>query len=104
MLSPLERSALARFRRELEAAFGGRLAALTLFGSRARGEGDEFSDLDVLVRLTQLTRSDRRAVVDVAYSIELEDGVRIEPVVRDSDTGALGAALAGEIQQDGVAV
>lgn len=104
MLSPLERDALSRLRALLETRFGTRLVKLTLFGSRARGEGDEESDLDVLVCVHDLTRSERREALDVAYDLELALGVRIDPILRDAEPAALGAALASEILRDGVTV
>ena len=104
MLSPLERDALSRLRASLETRFGTRLVKLTLFGSRARGEGDEESDLDVLVCVRDLTRSERREALDVVYDLELALGVRIDLILRDAEPAALGAALASEILRDGVAV
>jgi predicted nucleotidyltransferase len=104
MLSPLERSALDRLRAALGERFGVRLASLVLFGSRARGEGDETSDLDVLVTIRELTRDERHAVLDLADDVERAFGLRIEPLVRDVDPRSLGAALAREIARDGVSL
>ncbi|HUT55521.1 MAG TPA: nucleotidyltransferase domain-containing protein [bacterium] len=42
---------LSEFRRGLEALYGSRLKHLVLFGSRARGDADRESDIDVLVVL-----------------------------------------------------
>lgn len=46
MLLPRERKALEELRTWLEGRFGPRLREVVLFGSRARGEGNEDSDLD----------------------------------------------------------
>jgi len=46
--------ALKQFVDELQELYGARLKQVILFGSRARGEGDEFSDIDVLVLLSPL--------------------------------------------------
>jgi predicted nucleotidyltransferase len=102
MLSSLERTALQRLRAALEERFGARLTSLVLFGSRARGEGNEASDLDVLVTIRNLTRDERRDVLDLADDVERAFGLRVEPLVRDVDPRALGAALAREIARDGV--
>jgi predicted nucleotidyltransferase len=48
-LRPNERAALEELRRRLHQRFGDRVVKLAFFGSRARGEGDEESDLDVAV-------------------------------------------------------
>ncbi len=104
MLSPLERLAVAHFRASLEARFGGRLAGLTLFGSRARGEGDEDSDVDLYVVIRDVTRAERREVQDLAFDVELEHRVRIAPLVRGAGFDALGAGLAAELRRDGVSL
>jgi len=102
MLSPLERLAVAHFRASLEARFGGRLEGLTLFGSRARGGGDEESDLDVYVIVRDVTRAERQSVIDTAFDLEISHGVRIEPLVRGAGIEMLGAGLAAELRRDGV--
>ena len=46
---PIVLRALQRFRQWLEERFGGRLREFVVFGSRARGDAKEDSDIDVLV-------------------------------------------------------
>jgi uncharacterized protein len=101
MLSPAESAVLARLKSDLAARFGGRLEAVVLFGSRARSEGTESSDLDVLVLIRGLSRQERREVLDLAYARELETGLTLSPLVRDPAGPPLAAALAGEIARDG---
>ncbi len=48
-LKPQERAALAEYLDRLRTRFGDRVLRVILYGSRARGEGDDESDLDVLV-------------------------------------------------------
>ena len=48
-LKPNERAALQEYLDRLEARFADRVLHVFLYGSRARGEGDDESDLDVLV-------------------------------------------------------
>ncbi|MBI4952859.1 MAG: nucleotidyltransferase domain-containing protein [Myxococcales bacterium] len=100
-LSPLEVQALAELRRLLAARFGDRLAGLTLFGSRARGEGHADSDLDVLVLVDGLTPVERREVLDLACDLELALRVAISPLVRPAAAPPVGA-LGREIGRDGV--
>ena len=103
MLSVAESAVLAGFKQELVARFGGRLEALVLFGSRARAEGHETSDLDVLVLVRAVTKQERRDVIDLAYERELANGLAISPLVRDAlSARPLGVALAAEIERDGV--
>jgi uncharacterized protein len=57
-----ERAALRDFVDWLRSCFGARIHVLLLFGSRARGEGNEDSDLDVLAVIDDLTSAERRQV------------------------------------------
>ena len=50
-ISPSVEKALAIFRASLESAYGPRLRDMFVFGSRARGEAGEDSDVDVAVIL-----------------------------------------------------
>ena len=50
-LSSAEREALSMFEESLKEACAGSLVKIVLFGSRARGEGNEESDIDILVLL-----------------------------------------------------
>lgn len=104
-LTPAERELIARFRAALEARFGERLKQLLLFGSRARGRGHEESDLDVLVLLRGLTPAERRAVIDVAFDLEvaLDTSLHLSPIVRDATTWSFDTPLGQEIVRDGVA-
>lgn len=94
---------LGEFRLALELRFGDRLERLVLFGSRARGEGHEASDLDVLVLVRGVTKQERREIIDVAFERDLDAGISISPLVRDAQRARpVGAALADEIARDGV--
>jgi len=100
-LSALEQSALSDLRTRLTARFGDRLARIVLFGSRALGEGHEESDLDVLVLVRSLTRTERREAIDDAGEVETSSGLIVSVLVRDADAwesarGALAAAVERE--------
>jgi predicted nucleotidyltransferase len=103
MLSGAESAVLASFKAALTARFGQRLERLVLFGSRARAEGHETSDLDVLVLVRGLTKEERREIIDEACARELDTGLAISPLVRDPlAVRPLGGSLAAEIARDGV--
>ena len=103
-LSPAEHELLRRLRASLEATFGERLAQLVVFGSRARGTGHEESDLDVLVLVDGLTSAERRQIIDHAYDLELDAGLRLSPLVRDTASWPPQSLLAAEIARDGAPV
>ncbi|OGQ26061.1 MAG: hypothetical protein A2138_21045 [Deltaproteobacteria bacterium RBG_16_71_12] len=82
-LSPRIAQALAEFRRKLEARFGDRLLELRLFGSWARGEANENSDVDVFVLLRTMTQADWRDVVNEAAAVGLELDLAVSPTIFD---------------------
>ena len=101
-LSALEASTLATFSREVRTRFGDRVTRLELFGSRARGEGRDDSDLDVLVVLRALERDERRAIIDLAADIGVDAGLVLSPHVVSADAWHDGLPLASSIARDGI--
>ena len=79
-LSRSEVAALESFRNLLGQHIPGRVDRLVLFGSRARGEGREDSDLDVLVIVRDGTRADRRSVQDAAADVSLQCSLIVSPL------------------------
>lgn len=77
---------MAEFRRRLTSRFGGDLVDVRLFGSWARGEATEESDVDVLVLLRDPAWSDRRAVLDLAGDLFYELDLLVSPTVLSSAT------------------
>lgn len=73
---------LARYRALLVERFGERLAELRLFGSFARGDAREGSDVDVLVVVRGLTDRERDEAIDLAYDARHDlEWVDLCPVV-----------------------
>src|SRR5687768_1220114 len=64
--------ALERFGASLRSKFGRRLREVTLFGSRARGDAREDSDVDVLVVIDELSERERGEVFDLAWSAGMQ--------------------------------
>ncbi len=80
-LSATEKEALADFLDRARALLGEELVEARLFGSRARGEGDEASDLDVALIVTPRGRKLRRDVYGFTFDVVYDFGVRVEPLV-----------------------
>ena len=62
-------------------AYGDHLAALYVFGSRARGDHEPDSDLDLAVVLRDAPSSLARAdetLLDLTYPIEIDHGIHIQ--------------------------
>lgn len=82
---------------------------LILFGSRARGEADPDSDLDVLVVLdNQLTDSGRELISDCAWEAGFEHGIVVVPIVfarREWEEGPERYSLLSQaIQTEGIPI
>ena len=78
-LTTNEKQALADFRDVLVADFGA--LDVRLFGSRARGEGDEESDLDVFIVLPQVDWKLEKKIYGLSFDISLEHSVLISPIL-----------------------
>ena len=111
MVSPAVSAALARFRAALALRFGSRLRDVVLFGSHARGEAHEESDVDVLVEIDDLTESERTEVIDMACRAEDRDAdgwVGLSPLpfstAKAAELRARGRLLFRDIGREGVRV
>src|SRR5688572_4999798 len=82
-LPPAVSQALSRFKAALHGRFGERVSAVVLFGSHARGDANEDSDVDVLVAIDDLTEAERLVVVDLAVDVDrsLPEWVGLSPLV-----------------------
>jgi hypothetical protein len=83
-LAPAIARALARYQRSLQQSFPNRLQELVLYGSQARGTTHEESDVDVLVVVDDLSETERRAAIDLAYdanAAERDSWAGLSPLV-----------------------
>ena len=67
------KSILAEFRRQLGDLYGDRLVRVMLYGSQARGDGEQGADIDVLVVLKDLTD----AGTEIARTGEITAGLSL---------------------------
>jgi predicted nucleotidyltransferase len=100
--------ALARFARAVRDRFGSRVSEIVLFGSYARGEAHEDSDVDVLVVVDDLSAVEEREILDIAYAVKqaMDEWVGLVPVVlstaRVAELRAGGRRLWRDIAVEGV--
>jgi predicted nucleotidyltransferase len=80
-LSPAERAAVDELVSEARVALGDDLREVRLFGSRARGDSDESSDVDVALVVTEAGRQRRSVIQDLAFDLGLRHGVSLAPTV-----------------------
>lgn len=80
-LAPLEQQALQSLVDYLQKTIPDQLEVLALFGSKARGDSQKDSDIDVLVILSKEDRGLRREILKKAARFSLEFGVLLSPRV-----------------------
>ena len=106
VLSPNQSQALTELQRRLAGTFD--IETLMLYGSVARGEADEESDLDVLVVTSEpLPRPIRHRITDLVFDINLHYSTNISTLVVDRavwETGCAVLLIREEILRDGVSL
>ena len=67
------------FKQEIKQKYD--LIEMRLFGSSARGDSSDESDIDILVRLPEVNRKIEEELFDLAYNLELEYDCLIDVIV-----------------------
>lgn len=83
-----KRDILKNFTEKMEALFGGSLNKIILYGSYARGDYKENSDIDIMI-LTSMSDDEIRIienqVYDIAYDYQLSDNIMISVNIKNAD-------------------
>jgi len=107
-LTASEKLALGEFLPALRQALGKDLLEVRLFGSRARGDRHEDSDLDVAIVVTEAGRTRRNEIYDLAFDIQLQSGVNLAPLVieisRLDELRERELLIAHDLDQEGIAL
>ena len=56
-----------------------------VYGSKARGDDDEFSDMDVFIEVPLLDGKTRDLISEIAWELSLENSIVISPLVFSVD-------------------
>jgi predicted nucleotidyltransferase len=80
-LAPRDAAAVAAFAERVRACLGETLVGLRLFGSKARGEAHEESDIDIAVIVSGDRLAAEDAAIDIAFDVNLAHDVYISPRV-----------------------
>jgi predicted nucleotidyltransferase len=56
-----------------------------VFGSRARGDADEYSDMDVFVEVERLDKGLKDRILDIAWEVGFENFLVIAPLIFSRD-------------------
>ena len=79
-----------------------------VYGSKARGDDDEFSDLDVFVEVTTLDGKTKDIISEIAWELGLENSMVISPLVFSVDETEYSALRASpillNIKEEGIRV
>ena len=108
-LTPNELEALESLVNRLGQRYGDDLQRLVLFGSKARGDFDEESDLDVLV-VVRMSEGDYwqhwNKIIDLTYDLELKYNVVFSLLIKNEPEYALmrqwNLLINRNIDQDGI--
>lgn len=88
--------------------FGERVHEMRLFGSYARGEADEYSDVDVLVVIDGLTDLEIALVANEAAVVIVATGSPLAPLPMSTahlvELRRVGRQLAMDLDRDGISL
>lgn len=82
-LKKRDRKAVELFVANVRVFLGDKLYALTIYGSKVRGDDNDDSDIDLLVVVDGLTWKIESKIMDIAYDIELEYDVLLSTHIID---------------------
>jgi len=78
-----ERNILKGITSKLRERFAERIQGVYAFGSRVRGDHDEWSDFDVLIVVKDRNPALENEIIDIFIEEELKSGVIFSPVIKD---------------------
>jgi len=90
-----------QFRQAVENKYN--IIEMKLFGSFARGDYSKTSDIDLMVRLTNVDRNIEEDLFNIAYDLELEHDCVIDVIVLPQDIGS-NIMIYQNIQKEGISI
>ena len=80
------RNVVYKFSLQLRKLLGSSLSEVILYGSYARGDNHDFSDVDLMILVKMSDSEIKRIendVYDIAFEIEIETGIDISPIIKN---------------------
>jgi len=96
---------LDEFKKEIEKLYGKRLKSIILYGSWARGDATEDSDIDVLIVLERkvIPGKEIDRMIDIITDINLKHGVLISVYpISEEDYSKINSPLLINVRREGV--
>jgi predicted nucleotidyltransferase len=101
-----DRDRILKFVSELRRALGDNLKVVMLFGSRARGEGGEDSDIDLLIVLREKDLKNREKIYDILFEIDPYYDLKISPRIFSEfefkENERLGSPFISRVKKEGI--
>ena len=77
-----------RFSEDVKRILGDKLTKIIVYGSYARGDYREDSDVDIMI-LTKLSEEEIRAIkndiYDLAFEVEMSTGIELSPIIKNEE-------------------
>ncbi len=107
-LSPRERKAVQEFLAKVRQAYSEKIQRVALFGSKARGDATQYSDIDILLIVSDDRWNFRQAfsviISDIALKYDVLLDVRVISAARWQYLAEIQAGLYQNISRDAVAL
>jgi predicted nucleotidyltransferase len=103
-----EKKAVAEIRERVNGFVGRRLRGLYVFGSKARGDYDSESDVDLAILIDGLDRETKRKIIDLVADVEVKYFVVISSLVLSwkdfTDLKKRERRIAFDIEREGISL
>ena len=107
-LNDIESRVVDSFVKELREKLGDELLSIRLFGSRARGDFSEDSDIDLFVLVREKTPALRDILAETATEYDIEHGLPLSIVLYDlleyGKNKELGSFFFESVEREGITV
>ncbi len=107
-LKAQEENALQALVTQLQSLLGDNLLRVVLYGSKARGDFSQHSDLDILVTVSRLDHLLRRKISDLGYDVglrfDLPLSVKVFDVQHEENMQSIGIPFMLNVRREGKAI